>query len=612
MVIKCEEQKNAATGDSSSLIWSLTTTDNKGKLVIKRGDKIRLDGVPDGVKAEVHSERIDQPPADKQRTDNVDKARRPPWWFDVDAGIYKPDSKATGQVDGIAIELIIAKPENGIKIAVTITATINGEQQAPQKLEKTVPAGLPEIRGLRAVPSLISVQSPFRLQWTARNASSWKLFEDDTTPVDTKLNAAKPEGGWCTVTSQPLSRAEGRYIYRLVAGNDKGASIEARARLRVVDTKEWRLPFQPWEDDKTTGLCVGINCLTKAETLYAVVLSEPADTDPLGTQPTGGLWCSEDGLSWTCLSVDIPLEVLTSPVVALPSTDRNNPKPILIFVGGSKIDFNPGTPSNFSNKIYVVDLNNLDSKTGGQWKTAPWTPRAGHACLVLTDKDGVSKLCIIGGLSKNDQTLADAYVLSDPGQGKWDPIELPGWPGCYHFAAAAKQTGTRLIPWGPELWLAGGFQDCYNGDPYDELHIFPQQVGSINGAQAQPLQKDIMPEDDWRTSGVSLVVLNNWVYAFCTQCYGADVGRGTRARRSLFTSLEARDASKAISPFSPASPEQAGPDFDNDPTTHRRIEAVAFNGCIWVFSLHLETSGSAKLLSSQLRYWIPTKQEVVG
>jgi|SRR5215469_10760059 len=622
MEINCERCKDEVTGDSSVLVWWLTGT-GTGKLKINPDkDEISFANLPKQVKVTV-----------EVRAEDYVNSQNYKWSFDPDQEKYIPDLARETEFNAIAIRLTVAPPAEGLKQNVTLNSIIDGKQQQPKELAIDLAPNLPEITGLRVVPSIVGINGVFRLQWSIKNAVSWDLFQEPKGGSDGTLRKGcqiKPDARTLEVRGprndphEPNPKEPGTYVYEIVAHGQGEAQSRARARLQVVDKAEWRDANQPWRgselDDlmgKLVGLCVGIDKASGTETLYAVVLSEPTDTAPRGTQPTRTLWSSEDGFSgWTCLSTKVPPEVLTSPVVAMPSTDSTRPKPVLVFAGGSKIDFDPANPSNFSNQVYLLDLNDLGLKKKGEkeeakWRKyiARWDPRAGHVCLLAPDRDKVRKFWVIGGLGEDGEALKDAWVSSNPGSpGTWEQRVFSGWPACYHFAAAVRENGTRYeSAGGPEFWLLGGFQGRLNGDPYGKLHIFSGSFpgNTLVGKEPDLIPRPLIPEDKWRTSGVTLVVLNNQVYLIGTQSKGEDVGGGTRESKTLFTALEARDGSGAIVP---ALDRPVSLRFDDDPPFHRRIEAVSFNGCIWTFSLHLKAGVHGQVKASEFHYWVPPVQ----
>ena len=619
MDIKCDPQpKDAVKGNSSELIWWLSPVKKDTLLGIEKfDDNIILKGLPKNIDAEVES-------VVARGGEEVKRG----WPQDGDdAGLYKPNpSDALPEVNTIVIRLTVTVPENGLQHTVMLSATIGGEaakfdEQDSVALEIHLPPNTPEIRAFRAVPSLIGLNTPFRLEWLGRNAVSWEL--DNSKLKDTlEVTGRDMAGVWQTFKFKPPKiKAAGPYTYRLVASSAGGAKAEASARLRVVETQQWRESFRPWDDTgDIRGLCVGVDYDTKAEKLYAVVLSRPLPPDddddgpastpgkdvkqPGTTRPVGKLWSSEDGLSWTSLGLEIPQQFVTSPVIALPSTDAKNPKPTLVFAGGSKIDYDTLKKENFSDEVYLLNLNSSAPGEANRPHKCGWPRRAGHVCLLGKDEDGEEKVWIIGGLSPSGAALRDAWVCKNPGPGRtWNSRQFPDWKRSYHFTAAVKQRGNlrkMRASAGPEFWFLGGFQDRYDGTPYGRVHIF-QTEGGIKSLQQDDVISDSLRTSSGvalRTSGVALVALHELVWLICTQA-ALDV----RSGNTYFQPLEEWTNDTKIDRME-EDDQWLKPDL-GDHVKYKRIEAVAFNGCIWVFALYLKDDLHSEIKSTRLQYYIP-------
>src|SRR5215472_3635174 len=552
MEIKITPQQS--TSNSSVVTWWCTGQEAgaTSSLSITQKDRLSISNLPQNAKIlSVRSETGDPQSKPQSRND---------WSYKQSFSAYLPPSNNPQTIDRIVIELSPGGSAQVIDLSgVKVDLTLSGQKYSVTRISPPPPAQPPKIEGLCATPSIVTVNSPFFVQWKPSDASSWELSEAKTIISRQTLkpaqSAVKVEGG----KGQQLQfNSTGYHRYTVKAYNDTGATAEAGVALMVLNSdSDWQDVAQPWKG-KVTRLCVGTDRTNSSEILYAVVRSEGANQ----------IWSTADGFSgWTCLDVNVPTSVLTSPVAALP-TEK---KPVLVFAGGSAIDF-----VQRSNSVSLLDLNSDPPQWKPSYCATEWSARAGHVCLVAPDKDGQNKLWVMGGLDERGNTLHDAWFSATGEKGSWYPRDISGIEARYLFAAAAR---------GPEIWLAGGFPER-NGPPLNEILIFKSDIAKLD-------TKGTIPEDGWRTSGVALTVLHGRVYLIGTQLQ-AD------KKQSLFTPDSLEQSSGSFS-----APLPQGNLVFNDSPAERRIEAVAFNGAIWVFSLYPHSQKHDVIEVSELKYHVP-------
>jgi hypothetical protein len=371
---------------------------------------------------------------------------------------------------------------------------------------------------------------------------SWDQKPADQPKLLTEAGVAIPCDTPNSAALPSLQAGPARYHLSVRRG-----STEARKTVQVqaLDSSRWGAGTGWW-----TGQIASLMVSQEGDTLYAIV-RESAER--------ASLWRSPDGFSsWEKIKVTVPAHLATSPGVCF------NDK--LLLVGGSRID-----PNQVANTLYQFDPGKPDQGFTSLSPLPPWQPRMGHACVVFR-----KQLWVLGGADTNWNALNDIWAWN--GQAWEKQGEAPWTKRCMLSA-----TATAL-----ELWVAGGLtqpdgkalQDVWKlqGNAWMPVQQ-PKRGGGneplrLGASEAPPASTLVGLTDENKQEHMYVVGYPN---TFCR----------LRENAGLYQP-------------EPITHYPAWPAFAEPPS---RLEAVAFNGCLWLFAQVYR--GRNRIEGSDLYYWVP-------
>jgi hypothetical protein len=453
-------------------------------------------------------------------------------------------------VSRLIVKLLGLTREKPVKSTLAVELTVGGRSQkidAPVDLT----AEPPRITVFRARPSIVRPGDPLTFEVECERASSWTI-------VDASGKQVAASAGTTKTPARHWMQSEDESPFRLTAegaGGKQTASVAAR-----LQGEGWISAPQRWTDGQVAALCPS----PRGDVLYALVRA------PGGS---ASVWWSADGFGrWEELAEAPRNMVTTAPAACL--AVQSGVK--LVFAGGSKVD-----PMLEANTVWALDV-----KTKA-WSTFPqtWEPRKGHACVVARDHDGTDKLWVIGGTNRMGNALRDVQVSADGEH--WAPRPAPPWAARCMFAATVKESGS-------ELWVGGGFKR-FDGVAVNDVWIWRWDTEAGRGNALKWLPTD--EKEGWRLSALALVTLDEKVHVAGVE---RQIGSGGPSYRTFFGPLN-EDNSGYVRPAGEA------PKVWSETAENARLEAVAFNGCIWLFSQRaLEDHVVA---SRGLYYWVPPRRD---
>ena len=453
----------------------------------------------------------------------------------------------------IVIGLCNVKPTLQQPAALSVEVTLDGTEK---KLDFQLAPDEPKIEKFRAEPSIIHTNRKTTLQWACDSGIKLsKIERDKEIPIQvSQSDRQKPDAPGVD---------EGRVTYKLTATKNNVTRVAATT-VKVVNTSQWQRPLNGWDsEDQLTGLCLSPD----GDTLYAIVRSKSKGGLLYSTTDGFSSWkelCFDKCSNWGTVSPARQSELTTVPVAAL----QLNSQPVLVFAGGSKIEYGYDKASN------AVSLLRLGDE---RWEdhAANWKPRAGHVCVV-THEGGSPKIWVIGGLGRYGNPLNDAWVSADGVKwtnplGKEEPWLIADWQGRGLFGATVKEEMRDGEVTKSEIWLGGGFQRP-DGGPCNDLGYIDARARTYT-----PEYPTLMP--DGYPSGLALAVLRKDLYAAGT--YKTSDALGNIVYGTIFDTVKRNPEGKL------ALTRSKREDWSRD-WRQSKVEAVGFNGCVWVCSLRLE------------------------
>ena len=560
-IFKAERAGSEPAGDSPTVSWWITRVDNSKLSIDTNNDSISIDiGTLKGKNGQPPVISVYGEVRQNSGTNNEGWVAYQ-WEWVPDSNVFVPPSDPSSAVDHITIRLQDLQTTTSVDAKLKVTLKVQSKEQQIE-LPLNLPADPPKIAKFRATPSIVVVGANTKLEWKCENADA------------ASVRLVGPQRKETSETT-PRMNTSGLLPYELVAKNSAGVETKAALQIKVLDNSAW-VAAPKWWDGQVVGLCVSPD----GETLYAVVRSK---SKPFGA----AVWSSADGFSRWEQVATVPADqnvVHSAPVVCL----QLESGPVLMFVGGSKMDY-----EEVSNKVCSFDLKTKEwksqdpNKTGGgdasKWPGA----RMGHACVVARDADDTDKVWVIGGMNQDGNVLNDAWVSPD---GKdWVQRNAPSnWQGRCLFAATAKKTDGKS-----EIWLGGGF-DGPDGKPLSDLKVW-------NWKAANLAEKEIpltLSHKDWILSGLALAALGQQVYV-------------TGVERRLQQNQQNFDYQYK---FDPVGTDASGAYYTLSTTKVNvwgalkqpasKIDAVGFNGCLWLCSLRTGPKHH-EIDTNGLYYWVP-------
>ena len=467
---------------------------------------------------------------------------------------YPPEvNDVVDEVDFI-LSNIQAKVEGEAQLKIELTINeVSYENSFPIYLLQQAP----KIKKFRATPTILVKGADTDLEWYLENSLVYeirdKAYKKIELPDQTKHTLR-------------LSINEENFApFHLIARHQKALTTKT-VEIRVFSESRWQSGWQPDE-----GQISGLIASSAGEEIFAIVRGK-----------TNSVWRSPDGLSnWQMIDDDVPIDMVTSPGVHF-----NNQ---LVLVGGSKID-----PNQVSHEVHRFDLK------ARKWSKLPmpgesdeiWEQRMGHACIVFPDQDGTQKVWVMGGANKYSNALNDIWVWDGSDKNVWIKKEKKNveksrpWPVRCMFGAC---------PVGNEIWIGGGFEQP-QGKGLDDIWIGDGQTWQRLKRQTG----DLKIIDSGFLCAATLVSLGKDVYFL-----GAKKDNHYKA---LFANMrEQRHRGKEYDWYDPPTP------IDPLDWTLKRpdfmLEAVGFNGCIWLISQAYR--GKKRVENSGLYYWIPPKGSTI-
>jgi hypothetical protein len=552
-------------GDQHTFSWRITGKDNN-KLTILRSDSVRVT-LPAEVPIATTTIKVDS---------EIEQKKPASWQYFSTDDSFRPPVNQPNPIDRLLITLQGIKTLKDLDTSVKVVLTVDGKKSTVD-LRLSLAEDPPQITRFLAQPDIVVVGKPITLEWEFNKTSQWGLSVSSGSAVtDPSVQVAAETGldpaqehkrSW---QIRPKESGRLKCVLHAKRGHEKTV---AEVLVQVLARPTWLPAVEGWSEGQVTGLCLSPG----GNTLYALVRSESNGS------VRGSVWSAPNGLlRWNYLG-DVPPEISSTPMVCFSMQSG----PVLVFSGGSKIDC-----ERLSDKVWKFDVGKAGAEKAEQCKPARphWPARAGHVCLVAPDWDTVPKVWVIGGLGKKGETLNDAWVSAD--LQSWEERKMPqDWQARYLFTAAARES---------EIWIGGGFSSL-DGPPVREFSHLVWETGPHQPANSKVLvrrQSKSLSESNYTLAGLALSVLDNRVYAAGTDWNNID------GHRAIFTeqSVEGSNGRNSRDPLLP--PTAVGQAFPVPTVTMCRMEAVAFKGCIWLFSLWPDKEHH-QIQGSRLYYWVP-------
>jgi hypothetical protein len=467
--------------------------------------------------------------------------------------IYGPPDEG-GPVQRLVIRLIGLDARQPVKATLGVELTIAGQRQAIAVPVDLTP-GPPKITTFRARPSILVTGAEATFAIGCERASSWTMAEVDG-PTLASRDGLDPRTA-VTAGHTIMPQASGPHRFRLTA-RSAGGEQRADVEVKVQDTEGWVAAPQWWSRGQVAGLCASPG----GEVIYALVR----------TGGSASVWWSADGFGrWEELA-PAPSGVVTSAPIACLRLESGLG---LVVAGGSAVD-----PSQPSGTVWLLDV---ETKA---WASIDdcWEPRTGHACVVAPDKDGAEKLWVIGGVDASDNAVGDVQVSADGRT--WQRRATPGWAARCMFAATVK---------GSEIWVGGGFREPY-GKAVPDIWTWDTKTGQERVLEAKPGVPMRLTESEWDLSALALTALDDVVHVVGVE---RTVGPEGTTYRTIDGRLTRDDVGYPTPP-------RVGDRAWSVRAADFRLNAVAFNGCIWLFTQR--PLGKHLIESEGLYYWVPPRK----
>jgi hypothetical protein len=176
--------------------------------------------------------------------------------------------------------------------------------------------------------------------------------------------------------------------------------------------------------------------------------------------------------AWNPENKTVPEKMETSPAVCFANQ--------LWLIGGSAAD-----PRTFSKQIWCYEPQE-ERRLWSRKADADWSPRMGHACVVMKNR-----VWVLGGMDADGRALKE--VWSWDGNGKWTRHPEAGWPArCMPAVTVFKD----------RIWIYGGVTEPF-GDPLEDMWT---------SGDGENWERRNAPQDDDRSKGkpigCTLQVLN--------------------------------------------------------------------------------------------------------
>ena len=347
------------------------------------------------------------------------------------------------------------------KAQVTVSATVTGYENFGKTLDvEKKAAGELQILYFQANPPQIIAKdrTDFVLEWNTIKAATVKLYKADQL-VDTLTEGTRGfQNG--TRFSYRNEKPSLTWIYKLVALDaiDPDKRQEQETTVQVLQSGWYKL-----DDFRIQFGYPSVLCNVDGVKLYGIFVKQGNACLCSSVYPVA---------VWDVETAEVPDKMATSPAVCLANQ--------LWLVGGSTAD-----SRNFSNKVW-----SYSPKSGGwsQRADAPWTPRMGHACVIMQNR-----VWVLGGFDADGNALKEVWSCGV--NGDWKKHAAPDWPARCMHAAIFRIGLSSVDPDGGKMWIYGGVTEPF-GDPLDDIWTSSdgetwQQVMTIPTYQDKPIGKPI-------------------------------------------------------------------------------------------------------------------------
>lgn len=322
------------------------------------------------------------------------------------------------------------------KLTLRVAITGYADYEKTLDVEKKDPNVL-QILYFKAEPSFIITKKDRKnfvaLQWNTIKAHTVRLFRADVPILTLQEGDAFQNKKKYSYLADPPSDTD-TAVYKLVAMDRIDSQIKQEKEFTI------RVVRSGWQKLTDFGPRLGypsVLCNLDGVKLYGIWI----------TNGKAGLYsATHPWLTWNPENENVPEKMSTSPAVCFLNR--------LWMVGGSVID-----PSGCSNQVW-----SYESGSWVQKKDADWSPRMGHACLVMKNR-----IWVLGGMNEDGNSLNE--VWSWDGEGKWIRQKNAAWPKrCMPAATnfpAMKRLNGKTVP-EDRIWIYGGVTEPF-GDPFDDV-----------------------------------------------------------------------------------------------------------------------------------------------
>ena len=360
------------------------------------------------------------PEADWQPYPYKNVSNQVTWSYQLPRVILKPKEETSLTVTNFECNTDLGNAQ--LTVRVTVTGYENFEQTLDVPKKET---GELQILYFRANPPQIITKedrTKFVLEWNTIKAAKVKLYKADQC-VDTVQEGTR---GFKNGTRYPYSEQKPSFtsVYKLEAldATDPNKKQPQETTVQVFESGWHKVG-----DFRERFGYPSVLCNMGGVKLYGIWVRQGK-----------ACLCSSEYpvVVWAVETATVPDKMATSPAVCF-----NNQ---LWLVGGSTAD-----STNFSNQVWAY------SPESGEWSPradALWTPRMGHACVVMQNR-----VWVLGGLNADGKALND--VWSGGVNGDWTKHAATAWPARCMHAAIVRQG---------KIWIYGGVTEPF-GDPRDDM-----------------------------------------------------------------------------------------------------------------------------------------------
>jgi hypothetical protein len=345
------------------------------------------------------------------------------WSYRLPKAILKPKEETSLTVTNFECNTDPGKAQLTVRVTVTgyekFEKTLDVEKKATGELQ---------LLYFRANPPQIITEedrTDFVLEWNTIKAATVKLYKANQL-VDTLKEGTKGfQNG--TKFSYGNENPSVTWVYKLEALDaiDPDKREARETTVQVFQSGWYRL-----DDFRSRFGYPSVLCNMDGVRLYGIFVSQGNARLCSSIYPV---------VVWEVETAEVPDKMATSPAVCLANQ--------LWLVGGSTAD-----SRNFSNQVWSY------SPESGGWSQradAPWTPRMGHACVVMQNR-----VWVTGGLDANGNALKEVWSCGV--NGDWKKHSAAAWTArCMHAAIARTDQ---------KMWIYGGVTEPF-GDPLDDVWI---------------------------------------------------------------------------------------------------------------------------------------------